>query len=224
VLLFLNFLFFFLHSAFLGQLMTRMQLNWVGRQAEKQHSKNTFKYILAAFALLYIVKHALIDRAQEIGGAYLFENANELYGTEADEFVMEIVQLLWLGGLGAVFAFCYYTHLILSIAWFIWFMVALTRTRMYIRRTYDIPNACGDRCCGDCCASCWCTCCVLAQMARHTADYNDPLTPAACCTSNGISEDGLPRASYPYVAPTATVAVGPATAINTPPSATATIV
>jgi Cys-rich protein (TIGR01571 family) len=64
-------------------------------------------------------------------------------------------------------------------------IVATMKTREFIRNKYSIPeqNCAG---CEDCCCSFWCSCCTIAQMARHTADY-DTYRAAAC------TETGLPR-------------------------------
>lgn len=37
-----------------------------------------------------------------------------------------------------------------------------------------------------CCAF-WCTCCTIAQISRHTADYEH--YPAFCCTESGLAEN-----------------------------------
>mmetsp|Transcript_6376 Transcript_6376/g.13785 ORF Transcript_6376/g.13785 Transcript_6376/m.13785 type:complete len:156 (+) Transcript_6376:112-579(+) len=63
----------------------------------------------------------------------------------------------------------------------------IIRTRSAIRKKSGIPPACcdiGNGAVDDCCTSFWCSCCVVGQMARHTADYN--LVPDSCCTYNGL--------------------------------------
>ena len=61
-------------------------------------------------------------------------------------------------------------------------MVAKTRKR--IRREYDIPEL---RCKGyeDCCMAVFCACCTIAQMGRHTADYET--YRAYCCSDTGLA-------------------------------------
>ena len=61
----------------------------------------------------------------------------------------------------------------------LWTVYALTQTRQMVRRHYNIPGSqCNDVCC-----SLMCTCCTLAQLARHTGDYEN--YPGVCCTETG---------------------------------------
>lgn len=52
----------------------------------------------------------------------------------------------------------------------VWGLYALCKTRENIRARYSIPE---QQCkgCEDCCCSFFCTCCTVAQMARHTGEY-----------------------------------------------------
>ena len=72
-------------------------------------------------------------------------------------------------------------------------LFATLKTRIYIRRKDNIPE---EHCRGveDCCISYWCTCCVIAQMARHTADYG--IYGASCCTETGLV-DYVPPTKVP---------------------------
>lgn len=62
------------------------------------------------------------------------------------------------------------------------YMVA--KTRRQVRSEYDIPEL---RCKGyeDCCMAVFCTCCTIAQMGRHTADYET--YRAYCCSDTGLA-------------------------------------
>jgi len=62
------------------------------------------------------------------------------------------------------------------------YMVAMTRRQ--VRSEYDIPEL---RCKGyeDCCMAVFCTCCTIAQMGRHTADYET--YRAYCCSDTGLA-------------------------------------
>lgn len=64
----------------------------------------------------------------------------------------------------------------------IWTIYSLCRTRQNVRAQYSIPE---QHCigCEDCCCSFWCTCCTLAQMQRHTGEYET--YPGVCCTTTG---------------------------------------
>jgi Cys-rich protein (TIGR01571 family) len=75
---------------------------------------------------------------------------------------------------------------ILSIAFAIYVLIIVLKTRSFIRRKYNIPvKTCGS--CEDCCCAFWCGCCTVAQMARHTADFER--YPATCCSATGLNAD-----------------------------------
>jgi len=57
------------------------------------------------------------------------------------------------------------------VAWVVYFIIIGTKTRLQVRRRYNIDGTCcGDSCMDDCCCFFWCTCCTTIQMARHTHD------------------------------------------------------
>lgn len=70
-----------------------------------------------------------------------------------------------------------------SIIFSVWALYALCRTRENIRYRYSIEE---ERCrgCEDLCCAFWCSCCTVAQVARHTGDYEE--YPATCCTPTGL--------------------------------------
>jgi len=67
--------------------------------------------------------------------------------------------------------------------WGIWTVYSLCRTRQSIREQYSIPE---ERChgCEDLCCTFICTCCSLAQMARHTGEYE--AYSGQFCTETGL--------------------------------------
>mmetsp|Transcript_2443 Transcript_2443/g.3099 ORF Transcript_2443/g.3099 Transcript_2443/m.3099 type:complete len:225 (+) Transcript_2443:76-750(+) len=73
---------------------------------------------------------------------------------------------------------------------FVLYLVAKTRSK--VRARYDIPTEnCGA--CEDVCCSFWCSCCTVAQISRHTADYEN--YPALCCSETGLAPNA-PAAAY----------------------------
>ena len=64
----------------------------------------------------------------------------------------------------------------------VWSVYSLCRTRQNVRARYSIPE---ERCkgCEDACCSFFCTCCTVAQMARHTGEFET--YPSVCCTETG---------------------------------------
>ena len=68
----------------------------------------------------------------------------------------------------------------LELAFGLFILVLLIRTRQYMRARYNIATGC----CGqaeDCCCAFFCGPCLVCQMARHTADYRHDCCCAPCC-------------------------------------------
>lgn len=62
------------------------------------------------------------------------------------------------------------TRIVGGVAFTIYSVYSLMKTRESVRGKYSIPE---ERCKGmeDLCCSMWCSCCVVSQMARHTGEY-----------------------------------------------------
>mmetsp|Transcript_17379 Transcript_17379/g.42223 ORF Transcript_17379/g.42223 Transcript_17379/m.42223 type:complete len:249 (-) Transcript_17379:1579-2325(-) len=73
-----------------------------------------------------------------------------------------------------------------SVLFGVWSLYSLCKMRQSVRMQYQIPE---ERCvgCEDLCCSFFCTCCTLAQMARHTGEYET--YPAVCCSTTGHPPD-----------------------------------
>lgn len=79
-----------------------------------------------------------------------------------------------------------YSYDIFRIAFSVFVFIIVARTRKKVRSRYDIPEeTCGGA--EDCCCAFWCTCCTIAQISRHTTDYEH--YPAFCCTESGLAEN-----------------------------------
>jgi hypothetical protein len=63
-------------------------------------------------------------------------------------------------------------------------VLVVVKLRAAIRQEHDIPTGSLGRY-EDLVCVCCCHCCVLSQMARQTADYDDT-EPASCCSVSGI--------------------------------------
>jgi len=68
----------------------------------------------------------------------------------------------------------------------LYFLIIIFRTRNFIRKKSEIAGS--D--CEDCCCAYWCSCCVIGQMARHTAQYDTQLDE--CCSFNGLCNQSPP--------------------------------
>lgn len=71
-------------------------------------------------------------------------------------------------------------------------LITILCTRYTIRERYAISEhlcTVGCRACDDCCYAFWCPCCVVAQMARHTGEYE--MNRGVCCSDTGLSADAF---------------------------------
>jgi Cys-rich protein (TIGR01571 family) len=81
-------------------------------------------------------------------------------------------------------------YLLLSLPMSIYGIYVVVKLRAAIRAKYGIPTGRLGRLEDVCCVFC-CNCCVVAQMARQTADYDDE--PASYCSSNGLMAGNPPK-------------------------------
>lgn len=141
----------------MGQIMTRLKLTWLGNEGSVSQTASTFRI------LLWITIAFIVTRILQYFPLFFFTDE---YGS--------------LTNMGyVVYNTC--TFLILS---FCIFFIALTcKTRKHIRNKYNIPEqSCHG--CEDCCCAYWCSCCTVAQMARHTGDYES--YAGRCCSETGM--------------------------------------
>ncbi len=141
----------------MGQVMTRLQLTWLGEPGPLISTSNTFRIVVTIVCCYFIYSTML-----------------EIYSMPYD--------------VNTVPAFVPVLKALGSISFSVWSFYALCKTRENTRARYSIPE---ERChgCEDCCCALFCTCCTVAQMARHTGDYEN--YSATCCTSTGL-EEGAP--------------------------------
>lgn len=72
---------------------------------------------------------------------------------------------------------------LVNVGMYVYLVYATSNTRTYIREKYKIHEAsCRDL--GDILGSATCTPCVISQMGRHTASYEDH--KGVCCTDTGL--------------------------------------
>ena len=82
-----------------------------------------------------------------------------------------------------LYAFAAIPLLALDLSLFFYIVFLTMRARKEIRREFNIPALrCGRY--EDFCISFWFLSCTMAQMGRHTADYDT--YRAACCTDTGL--------------------------------------
>jgi len=127
----------------LGQVMTRLKLDWIGDPAPAGVWKNTYRVVVRltiAYALFYLFFSPRPVLDKDDNDANVYDDPNVFFN---------IVSSL----LGFLVVFITY------------------KVRKHIRTKDQIPET---RCfgCEDLCCACCCGCCVVAQMARHTTNYD----------------------------------------------------
>jgi Cys-rich protein (TIGR01571 family) len=125
----------------MAQVMTRMQLTWLGGIGHANMTRQTFVVVLMLTVAFFVYCLAL-----EIA-AFPYSSANSSPPV--------YIAVLRMAG-----------DLIFSA----WSFVALCRTRRTVRERYQIPEQ-HCKGCEDVCCTFWCSCCVAAQMMRHTGEY-----------------------------------------------------
>jgi len=156
---------FFCFPVTLAQVMTRMDLTWIGdyRGSDRRVPSmtangirtriffSTFKCVMTIY-IVYLV------------GLYI-------KGKLFQEMMLELPIPLFLPMSWWDFLFWVYCF------------VAVMKTRSYIRRKYSIPESeCHG--CEDCCCAFFCLPLTICQMARHTADYET--YRAVPCNESGL--------------------------------------
>lgn len=141
----------------MAQVMTRMRLTFLGEPGSIESTKNTFTIVATLFASYTIYSIAL-------------EIAAPTPQSADDPKIDPIVS--FLKAIGGVFFTLYVIY-------------ALMKTRQFVRNKYSIPEgrlgACEDLIC-----SVACSCCTIAQMARHTGEYEK--YSGKCFSTKGLPE------------------------------------
>mmetsp|Transcript_36848 Transcript_36848/g.88879 ORF Transcript_36848/g.88879 Transcript_36848/m.88879 type:complete len:345 (+) Transcript_36848:195-1229(+) len=190
----------------LGQVLTRMKMTWLGQRAVATSATSqdgrwryTFRNIVLLIVLFYGIMPLITPTPDLEEFPVDSDSPAATYDdlSDTDKVKYNIQKML-----SAVFG-----------AYFFYLMIRLRAT---IRQAYSIPEEsclclyrlgcdsqegvlggfCGDSeaCCSDavpigwediCCAI-WCQLCTVAQMARHTADYEEKR--AVCCNAVGVGD------------------------------------
>jgi len=177
---------YFCHLVALGQVMTRLQLNWKGRPGTANAVRQTFKIMLNITILFTVINWI---GSAVFGGTVGFEE-EKAYDNNLNVITIE----------KPIFVPSDYNvefHHISVFLLYVFTGILMMRTRHYLRSRYHIPKSvdclanystsgCGHRVdCEDCVCSFFCQCCVVSQMMRHTADYDT--YAAKYCTPTGLA-------------------------------------
>lgn len=157
----------------MAQVLTRMHMNWFGESSPENEWRQTFPRMLYLVGCYWFLTFflapattALVERDKD-GNAVLSST------DPAPSIQSKLYNLFSL-------AFGFYT------------LIVLAKLRRAVRLRYEIPltyPVMGQM--EDCCLSFWCGCCAVAQIARHTCDYEHQ--PASCCCTTGLGTSHWPR-------------------------------
>lgn len=146
----------------MGQILTRMNMSWLGAIDSPDASK-TFRKVVYVLAAYYILSSICAPPKP-----YYKDNGDgpELIEPEGDPFKG-------------------FVYNIVNLAFGLYSFVVMIRLRAAVRERYSLPDItpCGDVL-EDIACVCCCGCCTVSQLARHTADYEQ--CDADCCTSTGL--------------------------------------
>lgn len=153
---------FFCPQILMGQILTRMRMNWLGSSAPECDWQMTFRRICIIVVLYYLLTMILQPDSTEVFTA-----------EDGTVSVIKHEGPLWETIL----------YNVLSGSFGLYTIIVMIRLRAAVRAKYEIPTKkCGKM--EDCCCTVFCGCCTVAQMARQTANYEE--IRAVCCTDTGL--------------------------------------
>jgi len=142
--------------------MTRLQLNWNTKPGNQMETQRTFPIILYIVISFFILDRILIYSELALLSS---DGYGELTaGSMIVACIRNIIELIYL----------------------VYQVYTIMQTRKFLRSKYAIPSVyCSENTEDFCCALC-CSCLTVAQMGRHTTDYDT--YHSTCCTKTGLPE------------------------------------
>ena len=172
----------------LGQVMSRMQVNWLGSTCSHRRVSRTFDVVIV-FLLLDCIFYRI-----SFGPTYYDSNALITVNLGIGSFLSPLFGyverlLLWAADEQYVSTFLWYIRPFALTMLLFWKVYTTARTRRTVRERYQIPEVYCCSGCEDACCSMWCWCFTTAQMLRHTGEYET--YSGVCCSSTG-HQPGVP--------------------------------
>lgn len=143
----------------LGQVMTRLKMNWMAQPAPPEEVKNTFRNMVIVTVVMFVTMSMTapkfdVDADDEFGNPTVVQ--------EDPSFMNNLLRLIYL----------------------VYSVYVTMKVRKAVRERDSIPTArCGNF--EDVLCAYFCGCCTFSQMARQTANYDDE--EAAFFTPDGLS-------------------------------------
>jgi Cys-rich protein (TIGR01571 family) len=161
-----------------AQVMTRMNLDILGRPAPTSRKVNT-SYVVLIIVLLEVFLFRIVN--VQVIVFSMTHNTLTLPSGEVTTVPKEGME-----GLASLFDTFF---LFQRLMYLIFILYIFTVTRAFVRNKYAIPTyvcTSGFGIVEDCCLSFWCPCCTAGQLARHTMDYDT--YPGVCCSRTGAPD------------------------------------
>mmetsp|Transcript_2358 Transcript_2358/g.5043 ORF Transcript_2358/g.5043 Transcript_2358/m.5043 type:complete len:208 (+) Transcript_2358:128-751(+) len=159
----------FCSPCLLGQVMSRSGLDVLGRPTSAELARKTSCRLISFLITYYVVVNVVMASQFTIRMACPGRTADD-FGDEECVPVYEFPSKKFSAVFSAVNAL-----------FGLYFLLIIIRTRAEIRMKSGIDGSCF----GDFFLAWCCDCCVIGQMARHTADYDEQ--DDRCCTFNGLA-------------------------------------
>lgn len=158
----------------LGQVMTRMKLDACGR-SDPYAKTSAFKVLLWSCVIVMVFNECISAVVYPYRAPSYIEDNNGNPMRNPDYFI---------GGTPGYIKALEIMGYMVEVGYAIYILLVFMRTRSHIRSKYQIPSSC----CGEAdsvLVGICCQCCGVAQMGRHTADYET--YGASCCTETGLN-------------------------------------
>jgi Cys-rich protein (TIGR01571 family) len=147
----------------LGQILTRLNMSWLATPSQGKSPQMARKLcallVLVGVYELFLARPVLDGPIGETGQVFVRQSLLQTFS-----------QVLYL---------------LMSISSSLYGVLVVVKLRAMVRLEYGIPTGrLGSW--EDVVYVCCCNCCVMSQLARQTADYDD--TPASCCSPTGTKQ------------------------------------
>jgi Cys-rich protein (TIGR01571 family) len=164
---------FVFHAVAAAQVITRLQLTWYGTPAANVAQVSVaFQVLVMILVTVWAIRAFLF-----LIYAYLDPNTD----AKIPFYIEPPSSYFFFTALDDLMFYMYVAFVV----------VVLRNIRSHIRARYSIPEpdslCCRSPGCEDVCCSLICPCFTVAQMMRHTADYQ--VHHGVCCSTTGLVKD-----------------------------------
>lgn len=172
----------------MGQVLTRMKLNWCGMPIGESYKYTTCIWICLTLFVMY--QQMRLKDCLQASSTVWYSTLDAIVDDDDDDDLIGLQQIhhsIRDSNLNNNNSNCTsdQTDTLQTIKW-VWFWattLVLIRLRRAVRSAHGISTTLP---CEDCLYAMLCQCCTVAQLARQTANYTEQR--AYCCTNTGLAE------------------------------------